>query len=75
MQFIFKDGTRTKALDSLCKKEEWKDEMIPEEAPITRIQLVYDRELSVIVGIRFADPMGMSILDLGKLDIQKTNQK
>ena len=73
MQFIFADGSRTKALDSGLDPTKWKEEVFPSDCPLTRVQLVYDREHSIIVGIRFADPFGMSVIDLGQLDKHKNN--
>ena len=73
MQFIFADGTKTKALDSELDPSKWEDSVFPPDCPVTRIQLIYDRDHSIIVGIRFADPFGMSVIDLGQLDKHSKN--
>ena len=69
LQFIFSDGTRTDVDAKNLDPTKWVDELIPECAVVSRVQLVHDRECSGIVGIRFTDREGMSLLDVGDLDI------
>ena len=75
MQFIFSDQSRTQADVQGCDLTKFVDEFIPEEAQISKVQLIYDSQNSILVGLRFTDREGMSLLDVGDVDSYKTIPK
>ena len=75
MQFIFSDLSRTQADVQGCDQTKFVDEFIPDGAPISKVQLIYDSQNSIIVGLRFTDREGMSFLDVGNVDAYKTIPK
>lgn len=61
-QFIFNDGTRTKANDSFLDKEKWNDIYVQNGATVWRAELMYDKNDMLLLGVKFMDKSGNPLL-------------
>lgn len=73
-QFLFSNGTRTKANESekrLKDKSMWKDHRIPEGSTIAKVETLVSRGYAKLYGVRFYDPDGAVLLSVGAINRQK----
>lgn len=61
-QIIFSDHTYTKADDSGLEASKWKDILIPKNAVINRVELMYDKNDNLLLGFKFFDKPGNVLL-------------
>jgi len=68
IKLIFSDGDRTIGEAKKGSASKWVDKMIPIKSTIKKIEIMYDRDKSLLLGIKFIDKDAKTLLSAGKID-------
>lgn len=68
MQFIMSDYTRTQFNDNSLNPNQWQDAFIPKNTIIYRVEMMYRKLDSALIGLKFEDRDGTLLLTVGNIN-------